>query len=280
MGSSMLQPRPALNTYRLHISPPARYIRVRREIGENMTILKAENLTKIYGDKGVSVKALQGVDIEIAEGEFIAIMGPSGSGKSTLLHLLGGLDEPSGGDIYLDHTKLTGLSDRQVTLARRRRIGFVFQTFNLLPTLTAEENIALPLIIDGKTPAEYGAKVSELLRLTNMEERRNHAPDELSGGQQQRVAVARALVTDPVLILADEPTGNLDRQNSRHILDLLHQASEHLERTIVMVTHDPWAASYAERVIFLQDGKIVKELALKGDRDSGPILASLKELEN
>lgn len=206
------------------------------------------------------VIALDGVNLAVQQGEFVAIMGPSGSGKSTLLHLLGGLDAASAGEITLAGQPLTGLSDDALTLLRRRRVGFIFQSYNLLPTLTAEENVALPLLIDGRNPRAYQEQITRLLALVGLTDRRGHRPHQLSGGQQQRVAIARAFVNDPEIVFADEPTGNLDSRAGAGVLDLLRHACTELGATIVMVTHDPRAASYADRVIFLKDGAIVREL--------------------
>ncbi len=206
------------------------------------------------------VDALAGVDFLVEKGEFVAIMGPSGSGKSTLLHLVGGLDQPSGGEVYLAGARLSQLKDKKVTLLRRRNIGFVFQFFNLLPTLTAEENITLPLLIDGKNLKGYQQRINTLLQLTGLSDRRWHKPEQLSGGEQQRVALARALVTEPAIVLADEPTGNLDSKTGTAIMELLRKSCDELEQTIVVVTHDPRAAMYADRVVFLRDGHIDGEL--------------------
>jgi len=227
----------------------------------------------------VVVDALAGVDLTVEKGEFVAIMGPSGSGKSTLLHLLGGLDQPSDGEVTLAGKRLSLMSDNQVTLVRRHNVGFIFQFYNLLPTLTAEENIALPLLIDGKSAQTYQAKLDRLLDLVGLAERRRHKPDQLSGGQQQRVAIARAFVTDPAIVLADEPTGNLDSKSGEEVLSLLRQSCDELGQTIVMVTHDPKAASYADRVVFLKDGRIADTLRLDRRRDPTPILEKLRELE-
>ncbi|MBN1964914.1 MAG: ABC transporter ATP-binding protein, partial [Anaerolineae bacterium] len=188
------------------------------------------------------------------------IMGPSGSGKSTLLHLMGGLDAPTGGEVWLNGTALTALDDDMLTVTRRRQVGFIFQFYNLLPTLTAAENVALPLLIDGAAFDGQAARIGELLALVGLEERRDHKPGQLSGGQQQRVAIARALVTKPAIVLADEPTGNLDSRAGRDVLDLLLRAREERGQTIVMVTHDAHAAAFADRVIVLQDGLIAREL--------------------
>jgi putative ABC transport system ATP-binding protein len=238
-----------------------------------MSVLKAEGLKKDYQMGGVTVSALQGVDLAVQPGEFVAIMGPSGSGKSTLLHLLGGLDGASGGEITLAGQPLAHLSDDEITLVRQRKVGFIFQFYNLLPTLTAEENVALPLLIDGQNPARHQAKIDRLLDLVGLSDRRTHRPHQLSGGQQQRVAVARAFVNDPEIVLADEPTGNLDSRAGTAILDLLRRACTELGATIVMVTHDPHAASYANRVIFLQDGAIVREL-----RAGAPSVSAIMEV--
>ena len=241
-------------------------------------ILKAVALTKTYGDGGVDVPALKEANIEVFEGEFVAIMGPSGSGKSTLLHLLGGLDYATSGRIFIRDIELTGLSDKRLTLVRRANVGFVFQFYNLLPTLTAEENILVPLTIGGKPAPGWQDKLDALFKLIELEGRRRHRPDQLSGGEQQRIAVARALITDPAIILADEPTGNLDRRHGREILELLKRSATEMHQTIIMVTHDPAAAAYADRVIFLSDGAVVKELKLGGDDDIEAIITGLKEL--
>jgi putative ABC transport system ATP-binding protein len=219
-------------------------------------ILQALGLRKQYQMGEVTVDALRGVDFTVERGEFVAIMGPSGSGKSTLLHLLGGLDIASDGDVTLAGKRLAHLSDDEVTIVRRRQVGFIFQFFNLLPTLTAAENVALPLLIDGRAIDEYNARINELLDLVGLSDRRDHRPDQLSGGQQQRVAIARALVTDPAIVLADEPTGNLDSQSGTEVLQLLRRACDEQEQTIIMVTHDPRAAEFSDRVVRLRDGLI------------------------
>lgn len=233
-----------------------------------MTILEARRVSKEYRMGEVTVRALHEVDFTVAKGEFVAIMGPSGSGKSTLLHLLGGLDSVSDGEITLAGHRLTQLNDNQVTLVRRRNIGFIFQFFNLLPMLTAEENIALPLLIDGQNPNDHRERIDHLLRLVGLADRRYHKPDQLSGGEQQRVAIARALVTNPAIVLADEPTGNLDSKTGEEILRLLRRSCDELYQTIVMVTHDARAASFADRVVFLMDGRVVGELHTTGDRSA------------
>jgi putative ABC transport system ATP-binding protein len=225
-----------------------------------MSILATKSLTKQYQMGEVTVNALDGVDFSVERGEFVAIMGASGSGKSTLLHLLGGLDYPTAGEVYLNGEPLSKLSDDQITRLRRRKVGFIFQFYNLLPTLTTVENIALPLMIDGQSVKHSRSVIDELLGLVGLAERADHRPDQLSGGQQQRVAIARAFVNQPEIVLADEPTGNLDSRSGTAILELLRHTCRELNATIVMVTHDPRAASYADRVVFLKDGKIVQTL--------------------
>ena len=225
-----------------------------------MTVLQADQVTKQYRMGELTVNALDQVEFKVDEGEFVAIMGPSGSGKSTLLHLLGGLDGASSGEVTLAGKRLSKMSDNEVTLVRRRNVGFIFQFYNLVRTLTAEENIALPLLIDGRNLDAYRDKLDELLQRVGLTDRRGHKPDQLSGGQQQRVAIARAFVADPDIVLADEPTGNLDSKSGKAILELLRRSCDELGHTIVMVTHDAFAASYADRVVFLKDGRIVDEL--------------------
>ncbi len=228
-----------------------------------MSTLQAEQLTKTYGTGATVVTALDHVNISIQEGEFVAVMGPSGCGKSTLLHLLGGLDKPSEGYVTIAGHNLSELSDDALTELRRRKIGFVFQFYNLIPVLTAVENAALPITLDGVKLTQAKEKASEWLTRFGLSERLNNRPDQLSGGQQQRVAVARALVAEPNLILADEPTGNLDTRSGDEIAALLREVSKQYGRTVVMVTHDPRIAAYADRIIFLKDGKIVDETVLE-----------------
>ena len=225
-----------------------------------MPVVQANELRKQYQLGSNKVDALAGVDFLVEKGEFVAIMGPSGSGKSTLLHMIGGLDQPSGGEILLAGSRLSQLKDKKVTLLRRRNIGFVFQFFNLLPTLSAEENITLPLLIDGQNPKDYQGRLESLLQLTGLSDRRRHKPEQLSGGEQQRVALARALITEPAILLADEPTGNLDSKTGTAIMELLRQSCDQLNQSIVVVTHDPRAAAYADRVVFLRDGRLDGEL--------------------
>jgi putative ABC transport system ATP-binding protein len=230
-----------------------------------MPVLQANDLRKQYQLGSNQVDALAGVDFLVEKGEFVAIMGPSGSGKSTLLHMIGGLDQPSGGEVHLAGSRLSQLKDKKVTLLRRRNIGFVFQFFNLLPTLSAEENITLPLLIDGQNPKAYQQRLNSLLQLTGLSDRRGHKPDQLSGGEQQRVALARALITEPAILLADEPTGNLDSKTGTAIMELLRQSCDELNQSIVVVTHDPRAAAYADRVVFLRDGRLDGELVFLPD---------------
>jgi putative ABC transport system ATP-binding protein len=246
-----------------------------------MPILETSDLKKQYQMGEVTVDALAGVDFTVEQGEFVAIMGPSGSGKSTLLHLMGGLDGPSEGEVKLAGRQLSVLKDNEITLIRRRNVGFIFQFYNLLPTLSAEENVALPLLIDGQNVKAHRDKVDQLLALVGLAERKTHKPNQLSGGQQQRVAIARAFVTDPAIVLADEPTGNLDSKTSSEILHLLRHSCDELGQTIVMVTHDALAASFADRIVFLMDGRLVGQLATTGNRadDIRQIQRYLRKLE-
>ena len=220
--------------------------------------VSATKVTRRYGRHDSAVDALAGVSIDVQVGQFTAVMGPSGSGKSTLMHILAGLDQPTEGSVSIGGREITGLNDKQLTLLRRSEIGFVFQLFNLLPMLTAEENVVLPLSIAGVKRDR--AWVEELLETVGIADRRTHRPSELSGGQQQRVSIARALVTEPTVLFADEPTGNLDSNTSRDVLELLRNSVDDLGQTIVMVTHDPQAAAQADRILFLADGRIVKEI--------------------
>jgi putative ABC transport system ATP-binding protein len=221
--------------------------------------VSATEVTRRYGRHDSAVDALAGVSIDVPVGQFTAVMGPSGSGKSTLMHILAGLDQPTEGTVTIAGLEISSMSDGELTRLRRRHIGFVFQFFNLLPMLTAEENIVLPLSIAGEKPDR--AWVEELLETVGITDRRTHRPSELSGGQQQRVSIARALVTEPTVLFADEPTGNLDSSTSRGVLELLRNSVDELGQTIVMVTHDPQAAAQADRILFLADGRIVKEIA-------------------
>jgi putative ABC transport system ATP-binding protein len=235
---------------------------------------RAVGVSKVYGEGNTRVVALDDVDIGFEAGKLTAIMGPSGSGKSTLLHCMAGLDSVSEGETWIGDTLISGLSDRELTLLRRQRLGFIFQAFNLVPTLTAEENILLPLLLGEREPdAEWAEEVIDSLQL---DERLTHRPDELSGGQQQRVAVARALVSRPEIIFADEPTGNLDSRSGSEVLTFLRQAVDDWGQTVVMVTHDAVAASFADRVVFLRDGVLVGELS---SPTADEVIDQIKELE-
>jgi putative ABC transport system ATP-binding protein len=220
--------------------------------------VSATEVTRRYGRVGSAVDALAGVSIDVPVGQFTAVMGPSGSGTSTLMHILAGLDQPTEGTVTIAGLEISSMSDGELTRLRRRHLGFVCQLFNLLPMLTAEENVVLPLSIAGEKPDR--AWVEELLKTVGIADRRTHRPSELSGGQQQRVSIARALVTEPTVLFADEPTGNLDSSTSRDVLALLRNSVDKLGQTIVMVTHDPQAAARADRILFLADGRIVKEI--------------------
>ena len=236
----------------------------------------AEDLVKTYGSGDTEVHALRGVTLSFKSGEFTAIMGPSGSGKSTLMHCLAGLDVATSGRVHIGDTDLTGLSDKKMTILRRDRIGFVFQSFNLVPTLTAAENITLPSDIAGRKVDKdwYDTVISRL----GIGDRLDHLPSELSGGQQQRVACARALVGRPAIIFGDEPTGNLDSRSSGEVLSILRAATDEFGQTVVIVTHDPRAASYADRVVFLADGKIVRELPRPSADDVFEMMKNLDDL--
>lgn len=240
--------------------------------------VEACGLTRIFGEEATRVEALTNIDLRVNRGEFVAIMGPSGSGKSTLLHLLGGLDEPTSGSVMVNGQDLGSMSDDQITQLRRRHIGFVFQAFNLLPVLTAEENIALPLIIDGRSEIQANKQVRAVLERVGIANRKDHYPTELAGGEQQRVALARSLCADPVLLLADEPTGNLDSRNSEQIIALLRKLVDEHGQTIVMVTHDAGHAAMADRLITLRDGRIEDEQTLPRGRSADAVLQELEPL--
>jgi putative ABC transport system ATP-binding protein len=245
------------------VNPPDRAPRDsgEHEASQRAVAITASRLTKIYGEGETAVHALAGIDLEVGRGEMVAIMGPSGSGKSTLLHLIGALDTPTGGTVSIAGRRFDNLSDAELTLLRREKIGFVFQFFNLLPALTAKENVVLPALIAGDRERRMQDRAGELLARVGLAERADHLPAELSGGEQQRVSIARALLMDPELVLADEPTGNLDTTSSAEVLALLSELNRRDGHTIVLVTHDPGAASMAGRVVFLRDGWIAGEIA-------------------
>jgi len=238
-------------------------------------VVEANELTRRYGEGDTAVDALRGVSLEVARGQLTAVMGPSGSGKSTLMHILAALDVPTSGYVTLAGTRLGDLSDTEITKLRRKHIGFVFQFFNLLPMLTAEENVLLPLTIAGEKPDKEWFE--SLLKDVGLQDRRSHRPAELSGGQQQRVAIARALVSRPTVVFADEPTGNLDSKTSEEILGLMRKSVDSYGQTTVMVTHDPRAAAIADRILFLADGLIVRDLPRS---EPGAVIAAMDELED
>jgi putative ABC transport system ATP-binding protein len=221
-----------------------------------MNIVETENLTRIFGSGEAQVVALDSVSLHVTTGEFVAVMGPSGCGKSTLLHMIGGLDRPTGGVVKIEGKDLNKMNDDELTDLRREHIGFIFQFFNLIPTLTALDNTALPLVLGGTRPGEAQAKATEWLEKLEVADRSTHRPDELSGGQRQRVAIARSLVTDPSLILADEPTGNLDSKAAEDFAALLRETVDRWGRSILLVTHDPRISSFADRIIYMTDGRI------------------------
>jgi putative ABC transport system ATP-binding protein len=233
-----------------------------------MAIVQTEALTKIYGTKETAVTALDHVNMSMAAGEFVAVMGPSGCGKSTLLHLIGGLDRPTSGSVMVDGKDISTLDDDTLTNLRRHKMGFVFQFFNLIPVLPAIDNAALPMLLDGLKPDEARQRAGEWLERLGLGDRLQNRPDQLSGGQQQRVTLARALATEPALVLADEPTGNLDTRAGDDIAGLLRRIASEWHRAVLMVTHDPRIAAYADRIIFLKDGKIVDETKLSGEGDT------------
>lgn len=244
------------------------------EAASNGQVVQARELTRRYGDGATAVDALRGVSLDVERGQLVAVMGQSGSGKSTLMHTLAGLDQPTSGTVTIAGTEVTGLDDAKLTLLRREHIGFVFQFFNLLPMLNAEENVLLPLTIAGEKPDR--AWLDELFAKTGLSQRRHHRPSELSGGEQQRVAIARALVSRPTILFADEPTGNLDSRTGGEILDLLRDSVQTYRQTIVMVTHEPRAASIADRILFLADGLIVKQLVGASPSDVLEVMSTLQ----
>ena len=255
------------------MSSPSARTTMDRPVPPDVAASRAVDVTKVYGQGATAVRALDGVSLEVRSGRFVAIMGPSGSGKSTLLHCLAGLDRVTSGQVFLESEEISAISEKDLTLVRREKMGFVFQAYNLIPMLNARENIILPLRLAGREPDQaWFDRVVDTLRLRD---RLAHHPDELSGGQQQRVAVARALVSRPAVIFADEPTGNLDSRASDELLNFISAAVDDFGQTVVMVTHDPLGASRAERVVFLVDGKIVDEMT-KPTPDK--ILDHMKEL--
>jgi putative ABC transport system ATP-binding protein len=246
-----------------------------RETAVPSAVVAARALSRRYGEGETAVHALRDVSLDVDRKKLTAVMGPSGSGKSTLMHLLAGLDRPTAGEVFIDGNNVTTLNDTELTKLRRQHIGFVFQFFNLLPMLTAEENVTLPLSIAGEKPEKDW--LEQLLNDVGLSDRRDHRPSELSGGQQQRVAIARALVSRPTVLFADEPTGNLDSKTGGEILELMRDSVQSYGQTTVMVTHDAHAATIADRILFLADGQIVKEL---GPSSQSEILTALSELES
>jgi putative ABC transport system ATP-binding protein len=242
-------------------------------MNENGTVVVARDVTRRYGEGETAVDALRGVSVEVPKGRLTAVMGPSGSGKSTLMHILAGLDKPTSGSVTVAGTEITTLKDSDLTKLRRNHIGFVFQFFNLLPMLTADENIKLPLSIAGEKVDK--ARYDELVAAVGLSDRLSHRPSELSGGQQQRVAIARALVSQPEVVFADEPTGNLDSKTGAEILELLRHSVEEMGQTIVMVTHEARAAVIADRVLYLADGKIVRELSGASQHEIGEAMEEI-----
>lgn len=226
-----------------------------------MEILRVENLCKSYGKGETMVKALDNVSFSVEKGEFVAIIGPSGSGKSTLLHLLGGVDKPDSGKVYIDGTDIYSLNETNLAIFRRRQVGLIYQFYNLIPVLNVEENITLPMLLDGKKPdREQLEKILEVLQLS---ERKNHLPNQLSGGQQQRVSIGRAIINNPSIVLADEPTGNLDSKNSEDIIELLKESNRRYNQTLIVITHDESIALQADRVIAIEDGRISRDEVIR-----------------
>ncbi|MBQ6823730.1 MAG: ABC transporter ATP-binding protein [Clostridia bacterium] len=227
-----------------------------------MEILRVENLVKTYGKGESEVRALDGVSFSVEKGEFIAIIGPSGSGKSTLLHILGGVDRPSGGKVYMDGADIYEKNDEQLAIFRRREVGLIYQFYNLIPVLNVTENMTLPVLLDGRKVNEE--RLNELLDVLNLRGREGHLPNQLSGGQQQRVSIGRALMNAPMVVLADEPTGNLDSKNSQEIVELLKQSNRRYNQTLIVITHDENIALQADRILALEDGRIVRDERIHG----------------
>ena len=226
-----------------------------------MEILRVENLSKIYGKAETEVKALDNVSFSIEKGQFVAIIGPSGSGKSTLLHILGGVDKPTSGKVFVDGCDVYAQNDEQLAIFRRRQVGLIYQFYNLIPVLNVTENITLPVLMDGQKINEE--RLNELLQVLKLEERQNHLPNQLSGGQQQRVSIGRALMNAPAVVLADEPTGNLDSKNSQEIVELLKLSNKKYNQTLIMITHDENIALQADRIIAIEDGKIIRDEVIR-----------------
>ena len=226
-----------------------------------MEILRAEGISKIYGKDDTKVVALDNISLQVNKGDFIAIMGPSGSGKSTLLHILGGVDRPTSGHVFIENRDIYSLKEQQLAIFRRRQVGLIYQFNNLIPVLNVEENISLPLLLDERKPEED--VLQEMLLLLNLRNRGKHLPNQLSGGQQQRVSIGRALITNPAIILADEPTGNLDSKSSAEVMELFHMANKKYRQTLIIITHDPNIALQADRVLMIEDGKISRDERLR-----------------
>lgn len=226
-----------------------------------MEILKVENLTKTYGKGDTMVKALDNVSFKVEKGEFLAIVGPSGSGKSTLLHLLGGVDRPDSGKVFIDGTDIYDLNETNLAIFRRRQVGLIYQFYNLIPVLNVEENITLPMLLDGQKPDSD--RLDKVLSILQLSDRKKHLPNQLSGGQQQRVSIGRAIINNPSIVLADEPTGNLDSKNSEDIIELLKDSNKRYNQTLIVITHDENIALQADRVIAIEDGKIVRDEVIK-----------------
>lgn len=227
-----------------------------------MKILEIQNLTKTYGKGNTMVRALDNVSFSVEKGEFVAIVGPSGSGKSTLLHILGGVDTATSGTVIIDKTDISTLDETALAIFRRRQIGLIYQFYNLIPILTVEENLTLPLLLDGRKPDK--ARVNDIIKRLGLQQRMGHLPNQLSGGQQQRVAIGRALINNPALLLADEPTGNLDSENSREIISLLRSFNKEFNQTVIMITHDEHIALSADRIIAIEDGRITRDEVMMG----------------
>jgi putative ABC transport system ATP-binding protein len=285
----MSKPAPKKKATTAKRAPRTTRVRKEPEKPQVPPILAGRDLVKEYNTNGSSTRALDGVSIDVMPGRFVSVMGPSGSGKSTLMHLLGGLDVPTSGHVYLEGQPLVGLSDKEITLARRGSVGFVFQFFNLVPVLTVAENIALPKVIAGEAPSSYKERLDAVIEQVGLGDCADKLPSQISGGQQQRTAIARAIFPEPAVVLGDEPTGNLDTKTGRQILDLLKELQTEHGQTIVIVTNDPRAAAYGDEVVYLEDGQIGSRLDLSagratkngsagGERRAQAVLSWLQEL--